>query len=423
MMVLKLSGKKFYPWLVVGLLWFVALLNYLDRQMLSTMKPSMMLDIPELTKAENFGRLMAIFLWIYALMSPISGIIADRLNRKRMIVISLFIWSGVTMGMGYANTFNQIYILRAIMGISEAFYIPAALSLIADYHQGYTRSLAIGIHTTGIYLGQALGGFGATVASHFSWHFTFHSVGLIGIIYSFILIFFIQEKKAYKIDITQKKSIGAEFRQMFAGLGILFGNISFWCLLFYFSAPSLPGWAAKNWLPTLFSETLHLDMAQAGPIATITIAMASFFGVLIGGYISDRWVKRNLKGRIYTGVIGLALTLPALFLIGRGTSMESILAGGMIFGLGFGIFDTNNMPILCQFVSPRYRATGYGIMNLAGISAGAVITGFLGKAADNGGMGHIFVLLTIVIAVTIVLQLVMMHPKTVNMTEDSIEDK
>lgn len=197
-MIEKWSERKSYPWIVVGLLWFVALLNYLDRQMLSTMKPAMMLDIPELDKAENFGRLMAVFLWIYALMSPISGIIADRLNRKRLIVCSLFIWSGVTMAMGYATSFNHIYILRAIMGISEAFYIPAALSLIADYHQGSTRSFAIAIHTTGIYLGQALGGFGATLSKHFSWHFTFYSVGLIGMLYSIVLIFFIKEKKLMK---------------------------------------------------------------------------------------------------------------------------------------------------------------------------------------------------------------------------------
>ena len=419
-MIVKWSEKKSYPWIVVGLLWFVALLNYLDRQMLSTMKPSMMIDIPELAKAENFGMLMAIFLWIYALMSPISGIIADRMNRKNMIVCSLFIWSGVTMAMGYATTFNQIYVLRAIMGVSEAFYIPAALSLIADYHQGNTRSLAIGIHTTGIYLGQALGGFGATISQQFSWHFTFHSVGIIGMVYSVVLIFFIKEKKAYTIDTFQKRSIGREFKQMYKGLGMLFGNISFWVLLFYFSAPSLPGWAAKNWLPTLFSEKLGLDMALAGPIATVTIAMSSLVGVLIGGFLSDKWVMKHLKGRIYTSVIGLTLTIPALFLLGNGVSIEAIIAGGMLFGLGFGIFDTNNMPILCQFVSPRYRATGYGIMNFVGISAGAVITEYLGKAADNGGMGHVFVLLIFVVIMAIILQLTTLHPKTANMTEDIV---
>ena len=192
-------------------------------------------------------------------------------------------------------------------------------------------------------------------------------------------------------------------------------------MLFYFSAPSLPGWAAKNWLPTLFSETLHLDMALAGPIATVTISMSSFVGVLIGGVLSDKWVMKHLKGRIYTSVLGLSLTIPALFLLGNCSSIEAIIVGGMLFGLGFGIYDTNNMPILCQFVSPRYRATGYGIMNFVGISAGAIITEFLGKATDTGGMGHVFVLLLFVVVAAIVLQLVSLHPKTVNMTEELVQ--
>ncbi|MBL7971032.1 MAG: MFS transporter [Prolixibacteraceae bacterium] len=413
-----MQEKKMYPWIVVGMLWFVALLNYLDRQMLSTMKPSMMMDIAELTKAENFGRLMAVFLWIYAFMSPVSGIIADRLNRKWLIVGSLFVWSGVTLAMGYAQTFDQLYVLRAIMGVSEAFYIPAGLSLIADYHEGKTRSLAIGIHTTGIYLGQAFGGFGATIASSFSWQSTFHFFGLVGIAYSLVLVFFLKEKKTYTIDTTQKSSIGNELSMAYKGLGMLFGNIAFWVLLFYFSAPSFPGWAVKNWLPTLFSDTLHLDMSQAGPLATITTALSSFVGVLIGGVISDRWVQKNLKGRIYTGVVGLAFTIPALFLLGYGNGFALILLGGVFFGLGFGMFDVNNMPILCQFVSPRYRATGYGLMNLAGISAGAVITDFLGKSADAGNMRQDFAMLSVVVVIAIVLQLVMLKPRTINKTED-----
>lgn len=413
-----MKDKKFYPWLVVGLLWFVALLNYLDRQMLSTMKPSMMIDIAELVSAQNFGRLMAVFLWIYALMSPISGIIADRLNRKWLIVGSLFVWSGVTLLMGYATTFDQIYVLRAIMGVSEAFYIPAGLSLIADYHQGKTRSFAIGIHTTGIYLGQALGGFGATIAHEFSWQLTFHSFGLLGMLYSLILILFLREKKGYVEDTSTGKSIFAELSTSFKGLGILLGNISFWVILFYFSAPSLPGWATKNWLPTLFSDTLHLDMAQAGPMATITIAMASFVGVLVGGVLSDKWVQKTLKGRIYTGVIGLALTIPALVLLGYGHSFATILGGAICFGIGFGMFDVNNMPILCQFVSSRYRATGYGLMNLVGIASGAFITNLLGKSSDAGSLGKDFAVLGIVVLVAIVLQLTVLKPKYIDKTED-----
>ena len=410
--------NKLYPWLVVALLWFVALLNYLDRQMLSTMKPSMMADIHELVSAENFGRLMAVFLWIYALMSPISGVIADRLNRKWMIVGSLFVWSAVTLLMGYAHTYDQVYWLRALMGISEAFYIPAGLSLIADYHDGKTRSIAIGIHTTGIYLGQAFGGFGATIADHFSWQSTFHGFGLVGVVYSLVLILFLKEKKGYNVETAKQSSVLKEFAVSLKGLGILLGNISFWVILFYFSAPSLPGWATKNWLPTLLSESLHLPMAEAGPIATVTMAMASFAGVLIGGFLSDKWVQKNLKGRIYTGVIGLSLTIPALVLLGYGHSFPTVLGGALCFGLGFGMFDVNNMPILCQFVSPRYRATGYGLMNLVGIASGAVITGFLGKTVDAGNLGKNFAMLAVVIVATIVLQLTALKPKTINMTEN-----
>ena len=413
-----MQEKKWYPWLVVGLLWVVALLNYLDRQMLSTMKPSMMIDIAELETAANFGRLMAIFLWIYALMSPISGIIADRLNRKWMIVGSLFIWSSVTLLMGFAKTFDQLYMLRALMGVSEAFYMPAGLALIADYHQGKTRSLAVGLHMTGIYLGQALGGFGATIAGNFSWQTTFHVFGLIGVLYSVILMLFLREKKAYILTKDLTLSLARKFKELFKGMGILLGNVSVWVILFYFSAPSLPGWATKSWLPTLFANNLHIDMSHAGPLSTITMAMSSLVGVLIGGFVSDRWIQRNMRGRIFTGALGLTMTIPAVLLIGFGHNFLPIMLGASLFGLGFGIFDVNCMPILCQFASPRYRATGYGLMNLAGISTGALITTFLGKSADSGNLSRDIALLAIFVVAAVVLQLTMLHPTTANKTDD-----
>ena len=369
--------SKKYPWILVGLLWFVALLNYMDRQMLSTMKPTMQLDIAELETAANFGRLMAIFLWIYGFMSPVAGMIADKFNRKWLIISSLFVWSGVTFAMGYATTFDQLYWLRAIMGVSEALYIPAGLSLITDFHGSKTRSLAIGIHMTGLYLGQALGGFGATVAAEFSWQQTFHSFGIIGIVYSFVLIFFLKEKKTHVIE-TVKDPAAIPKSSVLKGLSILFTNISFWIILLYFAVPSLPGWATKNWLPTLFADTLGIDMAKAGPLATITTAGAAFIGVIVGGILSDKWVQKNIRGRIYTSAIGLGLTIPALLLIGFGQSMFHVIAAVFCFGFGFGMFDANNMPILCQFVSSKYRATAYGMMNMVGILAGAFITNILG---------------------------------------------
>ena len=339
------TSKK-YSWLAVTLLWGVALLNYLDRQMLSTMKPSMMIDIAELQTATNFGRLMAIFLWIYGFMSPVAGIIADKFNRKSLIVGSLFVWSGVTFAMGYAQTFDQLYWLRAIMGVSEALYIPAALSLIADLHTSKTRSLAIGIHMTGFYAGQALGGFGASIADEFSWNMAFQSFGLIGIVYSFVLVIFLKEKKERTAKIVPADAVQTiGMLSFFKGLGLLFSQISFWIILFYFTIPSLPGWGIKNWLPTLFADNLDIDMSQAGPLSTITIAASSFLGVIFGGILSDRWAQKNIRGRVYTSAIGLGLTIPALLLIGYGHSLFHVGGAAFCFGFGFGLFDANNMPI------------------------------------------------------------------------------
>ena len=410
----KLTASKAYPWIVVGLLWVVALLNYMDRQMLSTMREAMQIDIAELETAVNFGRLMAIFLWIYGFISPFAGAIADRVSRKWLIIGSLGVWSAVTLLMGYCTTYNQIFWLRALMGVSEALYIPAGLSLIADYHAGKSRSFAIGVHMTGLYLGQAVGGFGATLAEAFSWQQTFHWFGLVGVLYALILVFLLHEKRIERKDEAAADQTAVKI-PVLKGFGLIFSNIAFWVILFFFASTSLPGWATKNWLPTLFSESLGIPMAQAGPISTITIAVSSFIGILIGGPLSDRWVKKNLKGRVYTSAIGLAMMIPALVLLGLGNGMVAAVSAGLFFGIGYGMFDTNNMPILCQFVPSHLRATAYGIMNMTGVVMGAISTEILGSWADGGNLGLAFAVLGGITALALVVQLVVLKPQTDDM--------
>lgn len=413
-----MKNKKFYPWLVVALLWVVALLNYMDRQMLSTMQDAMKLDIVELQKAEAFGALMAVFLWIYGLVSPFAGVVADRVSRKKLVVGSLFVWSAVTYLMGYASDFTQLYWLRALMGVSEALYIPSALSLIADWHEGKSRSLAIGIHMTGLYVGQAVGGFGATIAATFSWHSTFYWFGIIGIAYSVVLALLLHDKPkaAAAVAASPNPATLMKKESLWRGLSVVLSTWAFWVILIYFAVPSLPGWATKNWLPTLFADSLGLDMAQAGPMSTITIAASSFVGVLLGGVLSDKWVLRNIRGRIYTSAIGLGMTIPALVLLGFGHSVVAVVGAGMLFGIGFGMFDANNMPILCQIISAKYRATAYGIMNMVGVFAGAAVTHLLGKWTDGGNLGMGFAVLGGIVIVALVLQLACLRP-----TSDNVE--
>lgn len=413
-----MKNKKFYPWLVVALLWVVALLNYMDRQMLSTMQDAMKLDIVELQKAEAFGALMAVFLWIYGIVSPFAGVVADRVSRKKLVVGSLFVWSAVTYLMDYASDFTQLYWLRALMGVSEALYIPSALSLIADWHEGKSRSLAIGIHMTGLYVGQAVGGFGATIAATFSWHSTFYWFGIIGIAYSVILALLLHDKPkaAAAVAASPDPATLMKKESLWRGLSVVLSTWAFWVILIYFAVPSLPGWATKNWLPTLFADNLGLDMAQAGPMSTITIAASSFVGVLLGGVMSDKWVLRNIRGRIYTSAIGLGMTILALVLLGFGHSVVAVVGAGMLFGIGFGMFDANNMPILCQIISAKYRATAYGIMNMVGVFAGAAVTHLLGKWTDGGNLGMGFAVLGGIVIVALVLQLACLRP-----TSDNVE--
>ena len=185
-------------------------------------------------------------------------------------------------------------------------------------------------------------------------------------------------------------------------------------ILFYFAAPSLPGWATKNWLPTLFAENLGIPMAEAGPISTITIAASSFIGVIAGGILSDKWVMRNIRGRIYTSAIGLGMTVPALVLLGVGHSIVAVVGAGVLFGVGYGMFDANNMPILCQIISAKYRATAYGIMNMVGVFAGAAVTHILGRFTDGGNLGTAFAVLGSVVLAALILQLSCLKPKADN---------
>lgn len=371
-------------WRVVALLFPVALLNYLDRQMLATMGLSIKADFLELqgaAGAENFGQLLAVFMWVYAFCSPASGWLADRVNRKWLIVASLAVWSAVTLAMGAVHAYSTLYWLRAAMGVSEALYIPAGLSLIADYHPGATLSLAVGIHMSGIYLGQALGGVGGWVAQDISWRAAFVSCGLLGVGYALVLAVFLKEKSvpaavAGKLSANGNGgSSGGPMRVHWAGYTLL---------LLSFCLASLPGWAVKNWLPTLLQDRFHLDQKSSGLLATLIVASAGFTGVLLGGKLADWLSPRHAGGRVWTSAAGLLLIIPALVGLGGAPSLPVALLCAACYGLGFGLFDTNNMPILCQLIPGSFRATGYGLMNFAGIAAGAYLTPWLGWLKDHG---------------------------------------
>ncbi len=365
-------------WLVVALLAPVALLNYLDRQMLASMKFSVMADIQDIGNDANWGRMLGQFKWVYAFLSPLGGVIADRFSRRWTISASLFAWSIVTWITGHVSTYDALLWTRTLMGVSEAFYFPAALALIADHHFGPTRSRAIGVHQMAVYSGVILGGFSGYIADFPSlgWRTAFTFCGVAGALYSIPLLAILRDP-VRPTDPTEPRK-----ESFFASLPNLLANPSFLLLVLYFTLPALAAWVVRDWMPAILKQQFNIKQGPAGVAATSSWQIAAILGAVIGGFLADRWMLVTQRGRIYASAIGVAFIVPAIFGVGNASSLTMAIAFLAVFGLGWGFFDCNNMPILCQIVRPELRATGYGLMNLVSISCGGLADWGFGKLRD-----------------------------------------
>jgi MFS family permease len=382
---MRLSTK----WLIVLLLMPVALLNYLDRQMLASMQTSVMASIPTLGEAENreelWGFMLGQFKWVYAACSLLGGYIADRYSRRLTICGSLFLWSAVTWWTGQVTTYDELLCARSLMGISEAFYMPAALAFITDCHRGATRSRAVGLHQTAIYLGVMAGGFGGYVAAspELGWRFAFTAAGVVGMFYAAPLVFLLRGR-------TQSDQRGATSgTSALRAATELLANRSFLLLVLYFTLPAMAAWVVRDWMPSILKKQFHIGQGHAGVAATLYWQVAAIVGAVAGGWLADRWMAHNQRGRIYVSALGMSLIVWAIFGVGAAGSLEAAVAFLILFGLGWGVFDCNNMPILAQIVRPALRATGYGIMNFVSISCGGLADWGFGVLRDRNVPLHI----------------------------------
>jgi predicted MFS family arabinose efflux permease len=370
--------KSYYSWGLVALLWVVAFLNYFDRIMITSMRDPI---VKEFTLSDaQFGLLTSVFLWSYGLLSPFGGFFADKYSRKKVIVFSVSIWSAVTLWTGFTSSFNEMLIARVFMGLSEACYIPAALALITDYHKGKTRSLATGLHMSGLYAGLALGGLGGYIAELWGWRSGFHVFGVFGILYSFILLYYLKDLKPEQVEKTEENEPLP--LSLLGSVKILFKEKSFLILLFYFSVLGTANWLVYGWLPTFLKEHFHLKLGEAGISATGYIQIGSFIGVILGGFLADKWFIKNKKSRVYMIIIGFTLGAPFLFLMSSTSVFAIAIIAMFIFGIARGFNDANLMPILRQIADSRYIATGYGFLNFLSTIIGGLMV-YVGGALKD----------------------------------------
>lgn len=354
-----------YAWLVVGLLWVVACLNYLDRQVIFSLFPLLRSEMG----LDDFqlGLLSTVFLWVYGIASPFGGYFADRLGRKRILVGSLLIWTTVTLVTGYVRDFRQLLVARALMGLSEACYLPAALALIAGLHAKGSRSLATGIHQSGLYAGMAFGGaIGGWIGARHGWRAPFIILGFIGLVYVLVLL------KGLRAD------AGSRAARLGGSMGEVLRVPGYLGMLTAFTAFAVANWVVYTWLPLYIFERFGMSLASAGFSATFYLQVASFGGILAGGWLADRWSRSSAAGGVWTQAIGFSIAAPFLFLVGRTDSVPILIAALVAFGIGKGFYDCNTMPVLAQAARPEILATGYGIFNLAGCVVGGVMAAAAG---------------------------------------------
>lgn len=394
------KGPGKWAWIAVAVLWVVVMLNYFDRQLLAVLNTS-------ITSGENgiamtqaqFGLVTSAFLVVYAVLSPVGGYLSDRFSRKFIILSSLVVWSVVTWLTGKAETFEQLMVARAAMGISEAFYIPAALALISDYHRGRTRSMATGLHMSGIYTGQMLAGCGAWLAGEpyqLGWRLTFETFGFIGVAYAIIVVLFLHDPTADKEPApvaADAEAIAPQKETADFGLGhvlkSLFTGRAMAMLLVIYAFAGFANWFLMGWYPRLLQDMFSISESEAGPQATFWINVAKYVAVLLAAAVADMWYTRNRNARAYVPGICFCVAGPCVIIammpalgIPIALGLAATLALVAMQGVAQGSLDATLMPVLRSHIDERFSATGYGLLNLTSVGAGALISWLGGYLKD-----------------------------------------
>lgn len=356
-----------YKWWVVLMLWTIAFFNYADRQAIFSVFPLLEREM-QLTPVQ-LGLLGSAFAWVYGLAAPLAGMVVDRVTRKTAVLGGLHVWSIICAATALSRNFRHLFWFRAAEGLGETFYFPASMSLISDYHGRETRSRAMGLHQTSVYVGTIGGGFFAgLIGQYYGWRLSFIVFGGLGILLGFLLHAVLKEPRRGATELGGEAPIPAlsfgEFLRLVARTPTVL------CLMGAFMCANFVAVVLLSWMPKFLYDKFHMSLAMAGLTATLFVQLASMAGAPVGGWLADTWRKRTPRGRIAVQMIGVLGGAPCVALCGMTGSVGVMIAALTVWGFFKGLYDANIFASVFDVVRPETRGTAAGFMNAIGWLAG-----------------------------------------------------
>lgn len=362
-------------WALVGLLWLAFLINYVDRQIVFSIFPVLRRELG--FSDTQLGLTGSLFIWVYSLAMPFTGRMADLWRRERMILGSLLLWSLATLGTGLSASPGGLLAWRAVMGLTEALYFPAALALIASFHPGTTRSRALAIHATAQFFGIVLGGwFGGWTADTVGWRSGFIMLAVAGVAYAAVLGAVFRRLPAPPADAQAAPAGALSFLRSRCYLALAFAFFTF-CLML---------WMLYAWLPNWIHERYGLSLAQSGFDGSFYLQAATVAGVLTGGFLGDWAARRAAAGRFYVAGTGLLLSTPFAWLALAAGPLAALKLGCAAFGLLSGLMIANLFASAYDVASERNYGLAAGALNLCGGLAGGASVFVAGLWKHSVGM-------------------------------------
>lgn len=375
------------------MLWFVCFFNYADRQAIFSVFPLLKTEMG--LSDVQLGIVGAAFMWVYACFGFIAGIIGDRFKRKTLIIGGLIFWSLVTIGTALSANYAQLVICRALEGLGEAFYFPASMSLLSDYHSKSTRSKAMAFHQSSVYAGTIAGGAVAGYMGEFyGWHSSFYMFGGLGVLLGILLITFLREPVRGQSETQNGTAVNSQVSEesgtgnIFKGIDSIFRIKMVWILIMVFIGANFVASIFLTWMPSFLYQKFRMSLSMAGLNATVYLQISSVLGVIAGGYLADKLVIKFRGGRMMTQSMGLMLGVPFIFLAGWTLSVPVLILGLIGFGFFKGLYDANIWASLHDVVRPKNRATAVGFMNSLGWLGGGIAPVAIAYASGKYGMSY-----------------------------------